>query len=115
LQPQGATPREVWLLHILCVLLPAVRAMTAAELLARLKERPQRPDAVSRMDPWAQHSRVLAQRAERAEFDRALLLDALEAHLCEERQPLGRAEDVKEAIALWTALECIVETLRSEP
>jgi hypothetical protein len=83
--------------------------MTAASLLARLKWRPP-PDSEHRKPDGI----VFVLKSGRAEFDRALLLDAVEHYFAqyEQRVFIDRLDglDVAE-----DALRTIVATLRSEP
>ena len=83
--------------------------MTSAELLARLAQRPEPCDG-----SWAPQAAQQYKRM-RAEFDRALLLDAASAYLDDQGQPLGDDADILESIALGEALETIIATIRSNP
>jgi len=84
--------------------------MTATELLARLPDRPTaQPGQLATADARLRHAR------DRAEFDRALLLDAASAYLDDQGQPLGDDADILESIALGEALETIIATIRSNP
>lgn len=83
--------------------------MTAAELLARLRN--NRP----KVSPVSRNEDLLIEQLQRAEFDRALLLDAASAYLDDQGQPLGDDADILESIALGEALETIIATIRSNP
>jgi hypothetical protein len=89
--------------------------MTAADLLARLAQRPPAPE------PCFTAAFFDYMQRKRAEFDRALLLDAWEYrnNIWEQRHEMDETSDwhwwsckVDEAEA---ALRTIVTTLRSEP
>ena len=77
--------------------------MTSAELLARLAQRPQLPGLST-------YGELLAARAKRAEFDRALLLDAVECY-----EEAFRTEGFATFRAIGDALRTIVTELRSNP
>ena len=86
--------------------------MTAADLLARLAQRPPKPRRPTALttNEWSRYEgRVL----KRAEFDRALLLDAVEAYLAECYKPgdLHNPQITEAEHALHT----IVATLRESP
>lgn len=82
--------------------------MTAAELLARLA---QRPDKVAIRAGYAGY---LEAKLARAEFDRALLLDAVELYFSEDAPPYDSVVQADRRAA-ENALRTIVTELRRAP